>query len=61
MALAQRGLTVLSLAVQQQPVVLEPEEVKRTANRLSLTLSTQAQMELAIYRREATVNANMVQ
>jgi hypothetical protein len=35
MALAQQGLTVLSLAVQQQLVVSEPEEVKRMANRLS--------------------------
>jgi hypothetical protein len=34
MALAQQGLTVLLLAVQQQPVVLEPEG-KRTVNRPS--------------------------
>ena len=38
----------------------ELQEIKEPMQRV-LTLSTQAQMESAIYQREATASANMVQ
>jgi hypothetical protein len=45
---------------QQQSEKTELEELKEMMQRL-LTLTTQTQMESAVYRREATSSANMVQ